>query len=206
MGPLDWNKLTAGQKDLLRGLVRSIRNDEMPEEFTVMWGVEGTFVFWPGLNAFRKTQGITAARLDALQDAQLLRCNPKVETTQNQFGSSQREMARDIALTALAYKAVDTDFDAPDVTYVQLLTPLANLYTMDPELVSRCFPILGAGPGDPKMWDSAVRTAGVILEDRLRRLGGIEDGSIGQEQSSECVLRNEARGLPSLCLVISQSS
>src|SRR5207248_2606262 len=39
----------------------------------------------------------------------------------------------------------------------------------------RCLPILGAGAADPKLWDSAVRTAGVILEERLRSVGGIAD-------------------------------
>ena len=36
-------------------------------------------------------------------------------------------------------------------------------------------PILGAGAADPKLWDSAVRAAGVILEERLRDVGNIAD-------------------------------
>jgi len=36
-------------------------------------------------------------------------------------------------------------------------------------------PILGAGSADPTLWDSAIRTAGVILEERLRDVGGIND-------------------------------
>ena len=43
------------------------------------------------------------------------------------------------------------------------------------ELKHRCLPILGAGAADPKLWDSAVRTAGVILEERLRGVGMIKD-------------------------------
>ena len=32
---------------------------------------------------------------------------------------------------------------------------------------------MGAGSADPMLWDSAVRTSGVILEERLRDVGGI---------------------------------
>ncbi len=45
----------------------------------------------------------------------------------------------------------------------------------DPELQARCLP---ADKTDSKLWDSAVRTAGVILEERLRKLGGITDAHL----------------------------
>jgi uncharacterized protein (TIGR02391 family) len=70
---------------------------------------------------------------------------------------------------------------APDHSYVKHLTPLADVENLDSELASRCLPILGAGPADPKLWDSAVRTAGVILEERLRLVGEITDASVGRE-------------------------
>ena len=38
--------------------------------------------------------------------------------------------------------------------------------------------MLGAGAADPMLWDSAVRTAGVILEERLRDVGKISDSNI----------------------------
>jgi len=42
--------------------------------------------------------------------------------------------------------------------------------------------MLGAGAADPMLWDSAVRTAGVILEERLRDVGKISDPNlIGRE-------------------------
>ncbi len=52
---------------------------------------------------------------------------------------------------------------------------LADVTNLDQELKQRCLPILGAGAADPKLWDAAVRVAGVILEERLRDVGGIID-------------------------------
>jgi hypothetical protein len=72
---------------------------------------------------------------------------------------------------------VDTNFSAPDTSFLKHLTPLADITNLDEQLKQRCLPILGAGSADPKLWDSAVRTAGVILEDRLRDVGGISDSN-----------------------------
>src|SRR3990170_2532005 len=55
------------------------------------------------------------------------------------------------------------------------LTPLADITNLDAQLKQRCLPLLVAGSTDPKLWDSVVRTAGVILEKRLRDVGGIDD-------------------------------
>src|SRR5436190_23678636 len=52
---------------------------------------------------------------------------------------------------------------------------------LDPELKARCLPIVNAGPDDPKVWDSVVRTAGVVLEQRLRTVGRIKAGSVGRD-------------------------
>ncbi len=80
-------------------------------------------------------------------------------------------------LTGKAYEAVDNNFSAPDTSFVKHLTPLADITNLDEQLKQRCLPILGAGSADSMMWDSAVRTAGVILEDRLRGVGGISDAN-----------------------------
>jgi hypothetical protein len=74
-----------------------------------------------------------------------------------------------------AFVAVDSDFDAPDTSFVTQLTPLADVSNLDDELKERCLPTLGAGGTNPKMWDMAVRTAMVVLEERLRDVGGISD-------------------------------
>jgi hypothetical protein len=69
-------------------------------------------------------------------------------------------------------------FTAPDTSFVKHLSPLADLTNFDDTLKQRCLPILGAGATDPMLWDSAVRTAGVVLEERLRDVGKISDQNI----------------------------
>ena len=69
-------------------------------------------------------------------------------------------------------------FSAPDTSFVKHLSPLADLTNFDASLKQRCLPMLGAGAADPMLWDSAVRTAGVILEERLRDVGKIADSQV----------------------------
>lgn len=64
------------------------------------------------------------------------------------------------------------------MSFVKHLSPLADVTNLDDEIKHRCLPSLGAGSADPKMWDTAVRTAVVVLEERLRDVGGISDESI----------------------------
>jgi hypothetical protein len=74
------------------------------------------------------------------------------------------------------------NFAAPDTAFVTQLTPLADVTNLDDELKQRCLPVLGAGSADPMMWNSAARTAGVILEERLRDVGSIAGtGRVGRE-------------------------
>jgi hypothetical protein len=86
-----------------------------------------------------------------------------------------------VTLLGAAYDAVDCNFAAPDTSFLTQLTPLADVTNLDSELKTRVLPILGAGASDPKLWDSAVRTAAVILEERLREVGKISDNSIGRD-------------------------
>jgi len=69
-------------------------------------------------------------------------------------------------------------FTMPDTSFVKHLSPLADVTNFDDSLKQRCLPMLGAGAADPMLWDSAVRTAGVILEERLRDVGKISDSNI----------------------------
>jgi hypothetical protein len=39
---------TPTQKALLRSLVEKVRAKQMPEEFTFIWGLEGTFLHYDG--------------------------------------------------------------------------------------------------------------------------------------------------------------
>jgi hypothetical protein len=80
-----------------------------------------------------------------------------------------REDSRRCTLMGNAFAAVDSDFDAPDTGFVKHLTPLDDVTNLDNELKERCLPSLGAGSTNPKMWDTAVRTAVVVLERTLAR-------------------------------------
>jgi uncharacterized protein (TIGR02391 family) len=178
--------LTDTQKDLLRWIICQIRERRMPEEFYVFWDIDGMpHVHWNGSEGFRECEEMTRDKLEALEAEHLLRCHVEYSVTRSALGSSVREDRRDdsrrVSITAEGYKAVDTDFDAPDTSFVRHLTPLGNLPELDAELKTRCLPILGAGAADPKLWDSAVRTAGVILEERLRSIGGIAGESVGRD-------------------------
>jgi len=62
-----------------------------------------------------------------------------------------------------------------------ILSLTADVTNLDNEIRARCLPILDAGNANPKLWDSIVRTATVVLEERLRDIGGITDPSrVGQ--------------------------
>jgi len=178
--------LTDTQKELLRSIVTEIRDGSMPEEFYVFWDVEGdAYLHWDGCDGFRKYDGMTRARLDSLQAEHLIRCQIEYSVSHSTFGGSTREnrheSSRVVSITAKGYEAVENKFDAPDTSFVRHLTPLADISQLDPELKTRCLPILGAGPADPKLWDSAVRTAGVILEERLRAIGGVTGENVGRD-------------------------
>jgi Protein of unknown function (Hypoth_ymh) len=61
------------------------------------------------------------------------------------------------------------------------IAPFARTGELDPDLRDRCLPLVKANPDDRKVWDSAVRTAGVVLEERLRTVGNIKDHSVGRD-------------------------
>jgi Protein of unknown function (Hypoth_ymh) len=178
--------LTEPQKDLLRSFVRDIREGRLPEEFYLFWDIEDRpYLHWAGSDGFASYEGITRGKVDALVAEKLIHCHIEYEVSHSKFGSSVREdrheRSRRISITGSGYKAVDSDFDAPDTSFVKHLIPLADVSQLDSDLRTRCLPILGAGPADPKLWDSAVRTAGVVLEERLRIVGQIRDHSVGRD-------------------------
>jgi len=172
--------LTPGQKDLLRWLVQQVLDGNLPEEFILVW-IESDIVDILDFNG-AAIPNMTKGALDALAAADLILCDISYETKVSKSGARQAERNRRYTLLGKAYEAVASDFSAPDVSFVKHLTPLADVTNLDAELKQRCLPILGAGSADPKLWDSAVRTAGVILEERLRDVGGITDeGRTGRD-------------------------
>ncbi len=158
--------LTPNQMDLLREIVECIRAQVMPEEFMVIYTLGGTSVSEAEQHQWKNE--ITKGKLDALEANGLIQVD-------------RRKYNDNVSLLGAAYAAVDNNFAAPDTSFLTQLTPLADITNLDPQLKARVLPILGAGAADPVLWDSAVRTASVILEERLRDVGSITDGSFGKD-------------------------
>jgi hypothetical protein len=154
--------LTDLQKALLCEIISLVRAHKLDEEFMVVWYSGGASVLGADNTDIELTNEITEGKLNALYVAGLLHLDIREHNT-------------NITLTNSAYTAVDTDFDAPDTSFLRQLNPLADVTNLDTALKKRVLPILGAGASDPVLWDSAVRTATVILEERLRDVGTIAD-------------------------------
>src|SRR5215208_1485956 len=164
-------------------MVQENRAGRLPDEFHVHWTEEVG-----GLILEHQVQGnhpeIMAGALDALEATGLLIGTLSIQTPRSQSGhpggspkftERQFEIGRRAVITARAAEAVDSDFDAPDESFMTQLTPLSDTSNLDTELYERCLPPLRTGSSNPKMWDTSVRTAVVILEERLRDVGGIAD-------------------------------
>lgn len=167
--------LTENQKEVATWLVDQNQNHGLEEEFHVYWRRrEAEIMDHPSTHP-----NLTKGTLNALQNDNLIYGVPNLESSSSEFAgkikTSEIERSRLCTLLARIFEAVDSDFDEPDTSFLVHLSPLADVSNLDDELKTRCLPILGAGSADPKLWDSAVRTAGVILEERLRDVGGITD-------------------------------
>lgn len=169
--------LTDNQKAILRWIVQQIRDGQLSEEFFIAWLGSGRprILGYSG-EADKDTLAMMGPGMfDVLASNDLVLCTIR-------YGETGYEDGRRCTVTGKAFEAVDSDFDTPDTSFVRHLTPLADVTNLDTEIKQRCLPILGAGGIDPKMWDSVVRTAGVILEERLRDVGNIADRSrVGRE-------------------------
>lgn len=172
--------LIEDHKNLVLWMVQENRAGKLPSEFSVTWmSGSGLITAYEGDDQPEVSRGA----LDVLGASELIIGTPRYRTTTSRRGTSKRpkleerqtESSRLCTLTAKAFKAVDSNFDEPDTSFVTQLTPLVDVTNLDEELKRRCLPILGAGSADPVMWDSAVRTAGVILEERLRDVGSIDN-------------------------------
>lgn len=109
--------LTERQKDLLRWVVQQVRAEKLPEEFYVVWAMEGGLISG---SAGRHPE-LTKGTLDALANAGLLLCAPNYKTTTSMSGTKTRprtthketETNRRCTITGKAFEAVDSDFHLP---------------------------------------------------------------------------------------------
>jgi hypothetical protein len=157
--------LTDKQKNLLKELVSLVQSGSVDEEFQIFWNgndATGYSAMLVSSKPGKMLPNATKSGIDALEINGLLSCQ----------GSSQRPTC---ALTGEAYTAVETDFNSPDTSFIEYLTPISGIDGFDEELKTRCLPLLATGGASSELWDSVVRTAGVILEARLRDIGSISD-------------------------------
>lgn len=154
--------LTEAQKNLLQWLVEQVRAGILTEEeIWFSWSLLGTYdvVDYQG-----KIPEIKKQDIDALYSSGLLVCDK---------GKSLTDVYK-CALTNRAYEAVDSDFGVLNLSTIPWLISLAEVQHFDSELWDRCRFSLSTGGDNPKAWDKAVRTALVVLEERLRKLGKTE--------------------------------
>ncbi|PZO35756.1 MAG: hypothetical protein DCF19_23200 [Pseudanabaena frigida] len=181
--------LTDSQKKIAKWLVQSVRTGLLDEEFTIEWHPTAKKGFPKAkLSGYRGTEeelqstSITLSSMQALISNKLiiystLQLSRRSYVDHTCSTQPRLNQINKYNLTGNIYTAVDNDFNSPDTSFVNYLTPLAlaNPIGFDEALTKRCFPILATGGSDPTLWDSAVRTAGVILEERLRDVGNISD-------------------------------
>jgi hypothetical protein len=153
--------LTEKQKNLLRWIVKEVRADHLPED--CIWYITTlTDCGWVDYKGSDSHPYVEFATFDILEEYGYIKWQQK---SQHQYKG---------ALTGKAYEAVDSNFAEPDRSAIPHLIPLTEVEHLDSELWERVRFSVSAGGDDPTAWDSAVRNATVVLEERLRQLGNID--------------------------------
>lgn len=121
--------LTDSQKNILRWLVQEVRKGSINEEFKIYWDYsyhspdqpipQAGFLDYDG--ELEQSPETTMGVLDALAANNLILCEATFATRNS--GSSY-ETRRRCTLQGRAYEAVDTNFDAPDTSFVKHLIPI----------------------------------------------------------------------------------
>ncbi len=160
--------LTEEQKQFLRDIVALIKEGTLTKELWLISNLSNISLFSPLTKKGKNYSSSESPKsnLDALVHEQLILC------TRNDSSESR------YIVTQKAYDAVESNFNEPDTSFIKYITLLTDVSNLDNELKTRCLTILSAGSSDPKQWDSAVRTAGVILEERLRKKSLINDSNM----------------------------
>lgn len=123
--------LTDNQKTLLRWLVQEVRAGRLPnEEIVIYWIYDqdppqsGISNYHGDDEALEQAPEITIGALDALVADNLILCDATLATKKS---GSHYERKWRCTLQGRAYEAVDTEFNAPDTSFVKYLTPLGGI-------------------------------------------------------------------------------
>lgn len=156
------NNLTEQEKKSLINIVELVKIGKIDEEFYA-YGKKQIFLWTPRINRTPKFEAAKSA-LDNLVKEGLI-------AFKGESNYLYKEKLYKYKLNNKAYQVVEF-LDNKQNTYI------TNINNLDNELKTRCLSILSSDISDSKQWDSAVRTAGVILEERLRQKGNISDRNI----------------------------
>jgi hypothetical protein len=169
--------LTDNQKEICKWLVGESKKGKLPDEFYFdLFTHKNKILVNRQLPEFTIEQPeITKGTIEVLRKERLL-------TYKNIRGKPsgyypQMLIGLLVTLRGQLFKAVESDFGSPDTLFTQYLTPLSDLTYLDKEIIDRCLPTLSVDSANPKNWDTAIRNAVVILEERLRDIGNIPDSN-----------------------------
>jgi hypothetical protein len=156
------SNLNESQKSILRWIVNEAWNGNLDEnEIWFIWSKDGTDI----MDFDGKVPEVKKITLESLEKAGFLIC----QRDQHWYKC---------ALTSRAYEAVENNFETKkikrDDSYTDYLKGLNNLDHLDKELKQRCLHSISNDPENPTAWDKAIRTATVVLEERLRKIGETE--------------------------------
>jgi hypothetical protein len=155
------------QKQLLEWLVHNVENGKLNGEFLLR--VESFGVAFPDYKGI-EIPNFNILSFKVLSDKGYL-LNYKVNENTEKY-----------ILTGLAYITIAHNFMEPDKSFSNQAKPLFEGSTLDEEIIKRCLPILGADINNPHLWDAVIRTACVILEDRIRKVGKVkEEKRVGRD-------------------------
>ena len=131
------DRLSDAHRDLLRALVKAVRDNVIKDEFTVTWSVEGGRVRVEGASTTIQIPGLSRLGLDLLAAEGLLYQRITPQTRQSHFGvdrlsyHTNSEAFRECYITPAGFRAVDSNFNpTPDVIVgrppVEITESLAN--------------------------------------------------------------------------------
>ncbi|MBE9072566.1 TIGR02391 family protein [Microcystis sp. LEGE 08355] len=154
--------LTENQKNLLRWIVKEVRAGNLKED-SIWYITTLTDYGWVDYKGSDSTPSVEFPTFDILEKYDYVIWQQK---SQNQYKG---------ALKQKAYEAVDSNFAEPNRSAIRHLIPLTEVEHLDSELWERVLFSVSAGGDNPKAWDTAIRNATVVLEDRMRKLGNIDN-------------------------------
>ncbi|NCQ94295.1 MAG: hypothetical protein EWV75_19905 [Microcystis wesenbergii Mw_QC_S_20081001_S30D] len=154
--------LTEKQKNLLRWIVKEVRADNLKED-SIWYYVTLAGYRWVDYKGSDICPDVEFATLGILEKYGYVEWEKK---DPDQYK---------VALTQKAYEAVDSNFAEPDRSAIPHLIPLTEVEHLDSELWERVRFSVSAGGDNPKAWDTGIRNATVVLEDRMRKLGNIDN-------------------------------